>query len=210
MSAAATKWAWEQIATERAHGLAALVLLKLADRVDDSGVCWPGHERTAKDCNASPKGTRLALAELEKCGLITVERRMDSAGRSLSHRYRLKVCAREEVGSEVVSTTPPEKQGEFGAEIASTPPEKQGCSGVVTNASESKNRIIKKRETSETDASRLSAPSFARELTRIASAGARIAGTDRHRDNAALAEARVTCLTSSDHLFLENGLRLGG
>lgn len=105
MSAAATAWAWRQIAAGRARSPAArLVLLKLADRADDMGRCWPGHERTASDCDLSLRGARDAHAALEKGGLVLVERRRDTAGRDLPNVYRLPLF---EVEGEGANSAPP-------------------------------------------------------------------------------------------------------
>lgn len=94
MSAEATAWAWRVIRAVSSDGTgiglaARMVLLKLADRADDRGVCWPGHEKTAMDCGLSEVGARKAALELEARGLLKVERRMDSSGRNLSNRYTL-------------------------------------------------------------------------------------------------------------------------
>lgn len=70
---------------------ARVVLLKLADRADDQGKCWPGHERTARDCDISLRGARDAHAALEKAGILLVERRQDTAGRDLPNVYRLPI-----------------------------------------------------------------------------------------------------------------------
>lgn len=70
---------------------ARVVLLKLADRADDQGKCWPGHERTARDCDISLRGARDAHAALEKARILLVERRQDTAGRDLPNVYRLPI-----------------------------------------------------------------------------------------------------------------------
>lgn len=97
MSAIATAWAWRQIQNGRVRNIAArLVLLKLADRSDDKGLCWPGHEKTAGDCDLSEKGARKAMSELEEGSLVFVERRKDKSGRDLSNRYYLPIEREEE------------------------------------------------------------------------------------------------------------------
>lgn len=107
MSAAATAWAWKMIAAGCVRNPAAkLTLLKLSDRADDAGKCWPGHERTALDCGLSERGARKAFEELERDGLIVVERRRDMAGRDLSNVYRLPLREGEH------SSTPMATDGE--------------------------------------------------------------------------------------------------
>lgn len=92
MSAVATAWAWQVIAAGLVPtATARVVLLKLADRADDHGKCWPGHERTAADCDISLRGSRDAHAALEKARILLVERRQDTAGRDLPNVYRLPI-----------------------------------------------------------------------------------------------------------------------
>lgn len=89
MSARATAFSWRVIGAGTLTGPAhALVLLKLGDRADDRGICWPGHERTARDCSLTDKTARAAAKALEELGILLVERRRDTAGRNLSNRYR--------------------------------------------------------------------------------------------------------------------------
>ena len=99
MSARATGWAWAMVKALCAPGLpglgpaARLVLLKLADRADEAGVCWPGHERTASDTGLSPLSARRATQELEQRGRVKVTRQRDRAGRNVANRYQLAVDA---------------------------------------------------------------------------------------------------------------------
>ncbi|MDD4887646.1 MAG: hypothetical protein PHO64_12110 [Thiomonas sp.] len=84
-------WAWAQIAAGRACGAAgALVLLRLADRADPEGKCWPGHQRTAVDLNIAESTARAAIQALAKAGLLSVQPR-EIDGRSTSNLYRLAV-----------------------------------------------------------------------------------------------------------------------
>ncbi len=91
MSAEATAWAWRVIASTPLKCLNSLVLLRLADRADPGGVCWPGHERTARDLHASERGVRAALQDLKNLGLIKIEHRHDAQGRNLSNLYHLNL-----------------------------------------------------------------------------------------------------------------------
>jgi len=70
---------------------AKLVLLKLGDRANDDNVAWPGRERLGDDVGLSEPTVRGATHELERAGLIKIERRKDGAGRDLSHIYHLLV-----------------------------------------------------------------------------------------------------------------------
>lgn len=90
MSNAATAWAWACIAAGRCvTASASLVLLRLADRADPEGTCWPGHGRTAADCALGGRTVRQALVDLEAAGLISTEPRHDACGRQKTNLYRL-------------------------------------------------------------------------------------------------------------------------
>jgi hypothetical protein len=104
MSARATFWAWSKIEKGLCKTPAtAIVLLKLAHRADERGVCWPGHERVAQDCNLSERGVRAALIWLEKDGLMLVERRKDRSGRSNTNLYHLQIPSEFVVGEKFAS-----------------------------------------------------------------------------------------------------------
>ena len=92
MSAKAMAWAWSQIAAGRVPGGpgAALVLLRLADRADPEGKCWPGHQRTAADLQVAQSTVRSAIRALESVGLLAVEAR-EVEGRNFSNLYFLAV-----------------------------------------------------------------------------------------------------------------------
>ena len=84
-------WAFAQVAAMRALTPAEkLVLLKLADRADPQGVCWPGHERTASDLKIGESTVRGAIARLHKVhGLLWIERDKDEDGRDKPNKYHL-------------------------------------------------------------------------------------------------------------------------
>jgi hypothetical protein len=97
MSAAASAVAWEKIKGGHVSGVAALVLLKLADRADDDGLCWPGHKRTAADCNINVRTARRSIASLEASGLLRQEARKGTGknGADQSNRYYVGVIREE-------------------------------------------------------------------------------------------------------------------
>lgn len=97
MSFRAIVWAFDQIRAGRSPSASSsLVLLKLADRSNDDGYCWPGQERIGSDINLSDETVRQCCRRLEVVGLIEILRRKDSAGRDLSNLYRLPGFARGE------------------------------------------------------------------------------------------------------------------
>lgn len=78
MSLAATVWAWRQ----NTHGTTALiVLLRIADRVWDDGLCWDSHADIARSCQLSPRAVYDALKSLETGGLITRTKRSNGKQR---------------------------------------------------------------------------------------------------------------------------------
>jgi hypothetical protein len=66
------------------------VLLRLADRADWHGRCWPSHQRTAADLHLSESTCRVAVQTLKKAGLLKIERRK-AAGRDASNLYLLSL-----------------------------------------------------------------------------------------------------------------------
>lgn len=74
MSARALNWAWEQVPTSKT---AKLILVALADRADDDGVCWPSQKWLARKCRPmGVDGVRRAYASLVAEGLIVKEERI--------------------------------------------------------------------------------------------------------------------------------------
>lgn len=97
MSSASTAWAWEKIKGGHVSGVTALVLLKLSDRADDDGKCWPGHKRTAVDCNINVRSARRAVASLLAAGLLRQEARKGTGknGADQSNYYFVGVARGE-------------------------------------------------------------------------------------------------------------------
>ena len=108
MSARAQAWAWAQIAAGRGGSpVSKLVLLRLADRADPEGRCWPGHDRTASDLNVSVKAVKETIRALEKEGLVIIERRQDDQGRDLPNLYFLPIDQPESDGAGRGQILPP-------------------------------------------------------------------------------------------------------
>ena len=91
MSARATAWAWSQIASGRGGSpVSKLVLLRLADRADPGGKCWPGHEKTASDLGISETSVKNAVRWLESADFIQIERQK-IGGRDATNIYHLQI-----------------------------------------------------------------------------------------------------------------------
>ena len=93
-------------------GAALLVLLRLADRADASGRCYPGASSLASDTRMTVRSVRNALASLQQLGVLEVETR---GGGVTSNRYRLNLCVEStseedspvnDVTDELVSLSP--------------------------------------------------------------------------------------------------------
>ncbi|MEO6147038.1 MAG: helix-turn-helix domain-containing protein [Sulfuriferula sp.] len=65
-----------------------MVLLKLADRANDDGECWPGQESLASDCSMTDRGVRGVIEKLVTKGFLTVESRR-CGQRNKSNLYHL-------------------------------------------------------------------------------------------------------------------------
>jgi len=97
MSVAATQWAWQQALKP----VAKLVLLALADRANDSGVCWPSVPRLVSDVGADRKTILAAIKLFETEALVRVAR---SPGGG--NRYYLLIDQRvQQTGSENGTST---------------------------------------------------------------------------------------------------------
>lgn len=71
MSIDATRWAWQQNLSPTRK----LLLLALADRASERHDCYPSIIRLKADTGLYEKTIKEALQELEKLGLLAIERR---------------------------------------------------------------------------------------------------------------------------------------
>lgn len=69
-----------------------LVLLKLADRANDDGECWPGQDTVAVACNMSERSVMRHIATLESMRILTVDRRKGEDGRQATNLYHLNLA----------------------------------------------------------------------------------------------------------------------
>lgn len=91
MSARAMAWAWDIIRSgifENRHA-AKLVLLRLADRADPEGKCWPGHQRTALDLCVSKTIVKESIRLLISYELLHSESRKSEDGDFATNLYFL-------------------------------------------------------------------------------------------------------------------------
>jgi len=84
MSHQATNWAAE---LRGIPPMAKLVLLRLADRADEFGICYPSQRRLAAECGITERTFRNAITDLICRGLVIIHR--PSTPRGDTSRYRL-------------------------------------------------------------------------------------------------------------------------
>lgn len=68
-----------------------LVLLKLADRANDDGECWPGMDVVAQACGVSRASLIRYIQKMEEMGLVNVSKRKGEDGRQQTNVYTLNL-----------------------------------------------------------------------------------------------------------------------
>ncbi len=112
MSFSAMNWAWKQALTPHAK----LLLMALADRADDQGVCWPSIPKLAQQCRLSPRTVQRLLQELVTAALLRAEPRFRADGSRTSNRYYLALG-----GGDNVSPPPDTADGDPLTTLTGTP-----------------------------------------------------------------------------------------
>ena len=65
-----------------------LVLLKLADNANDSGVCWPSYQHVADQCEMGRSTVKAHIKALEEAGFLSV---MERNGGKSSNKFQLHI-----------------------------------------------------------------------------------------------------------------------
>jgi hypothetical protein len=87
VSVEAEAWAWKQ----RVSSTEKIVLVRLANRSDEHGVCWPGQKGIAEDCSLSRETVNRAIKHLVELKKLEIIPRHDGLGRPMSNYYQLRV-----------------------------------------------------------------------------------------------------------------------
>jgi len=87
MSIEATNLVWSK---SRAKGSARLVLLCIANHINQEGVAWPSVRKISDDTAVSERQVSRAISDLEEMGEIRVVEKGDGRGRSTIYRITLK------------------------------------------------------------------------------------------------------------------------
>lgn len=90
MSHEATNWA---AALRGIPPMSKLVLFRLADRADESGICYPSQRRLADECGISERTVRNAINNLTFRGLVVIHTPSTPQGNTI--RYRLTFATPE-------------------------------------------------------------------------------------------------------------------
>ncbi len=93
MSVRALTWGWQVIFSGilENKNAAKLVLLRLADRADPEGVCWPGHQKTARELRLSKSIVKDSIKTFEQLNLLHKKHRLSEEGDSTSNLYILNL-----------------------------------------------------------------------------------------------------------------------
>ncbi len=88
MTIRAMNWAW---GVELPPAMK-LVLLKLADRANDDGECWPGMESVAVACGVCERTMMRYIDKMEQLGILSRDKRKSEAGRQQTNLYTLNLA----------------------------------------------------------------------------------------------------------------------
>lgn len=129
-------WAFSLLARTELTPTDKLVLLRLADRADPEGSCFPAVETTARDLGVSETCARAALRRLEAVGLITRLARFDpSTGRQRTNLYHLTI---EEGADSAPSQFRRRRAPDFGEGRVRNPTPREGADSAPEPKEETK------------------------------------------------------------------------
>jgi hypothetical protein len=103
MSIKAMNWAWGKVLPP----VPKIILLKLADIANDSGVCWPSVRLLASSCGVSRRTVQRHLNEFVEQGLLIITERTRENGSQTSNLYNLSMERVTECHGEGVTNVTP-------------------------------------------------------------------------------------------------------
>ncbi len=141
MSLIAMNRIWDK---SQATGTPLVVLLALADRADEDGICWPGVDWIAERARLQPRQARNVLRSLEASGeMITVNQR----GRNQTNRYLITSGLDSDQIAAIVARRPdvfpsgcPQETGNFDTKNRQSGAENRQSSVNKTGNFETENR----------------------------------------------------------------------
>ena len=137
MSARTMAWGWQIVFSGilQNRTSAKLVLLRICDRADSDGICWPGHGKTAKELRFSKTTVKESIKLFEELNLLHKKHRRSEEGDSASNLYILHldfIPPHDDAGG--VCQPAPHLETEQGGGSASAPPRSASAPGVGHSA----------------------------------------------------------------------------
>ena len=123
MSARTMAWGWQVIFSGilENKNAAKLVLLRLCDRADPDGICWPGHGKTAKELRLSKTIVKESVKIFEEMDLLTIQHRTADEGDPGSNLYRLNLALEFSAADEGVGQPVPHPESARGGSATAPP-----------------------------------------------------------------------------------------
>ena len=117
-------WGWQIVFSGilQNRTSAKLVLLRICDRADSDGICWPGHGKTAKELRFSKTTVKESIKLFEELNLLHKKHRRSEEGDPSSNLYILHL--------DFIPPHSPHLETEQGGGSASAPPRSASAPGV--------------------------------------------------------------------------------
>ncbi len=153
MSARTMAWGWHIIFSGvlENKNAAKLVLLRICDRADSDGICWPGHGKTANELRLSKTIVKESIKLFESLNLLTIRHRMSDEGDATSNLYILNLdiqfCAQEAEERSGVGQPVPHPESARGGSASAPPlgqPVPQG--GALADPEPKREPVIQKKQ----------------------------------------------------------------
>lgn len=135
MSVLVMAWAW----STDAKGADKLLLLAIADRADDDGVCWLGQKNLGAKCGVTDRAIRAGLGRLETAGLIEREHRQRENGSRTSDLIRVLIQPEDSSGRPPIQ---PEVKRRSNRKPTSAPDTSEETLGVSRSAREGEQQAL--------------------------------------------------------------------
>lgn len=87
MSVHVSSWVWKH---SKSEGLTRIILLAIADMVNDQGICWPSNVYLAKKCRVSKRTIQEHVSKLVRLGELKIEKKGGVVeGKRTTNRFRV-------------------------------------------------------------------------------------------------------------------------
>jgi hypothetical protein len=104
MSVHVSSWVWKH---SKAKGLTRIILLAIADMINEQGLCWPSNACLAKKCRVSKRAIQENIRKLVRLGELKIEQGGGIfGGKRTTNRFRVIHPKRERCPKSVASIKP--------------------------------------------------------------------------------------------------------